>query len=124
MWCVAYTAVVPHQARERRRAELHDHLWESARVGLAPRAVASATLRGASSDLAWACGECARATRRGLGSPTLYVAASIVVIVQAAFVWSAVAPSLASDARGVSMLAACLLLAVAGVIVWRRGSGP
>lgn len=60
-WCRAYTAVVPEDARARRRDEIESHLWDARAAGVHRRAVVLAALRGAADDLRWCSDERRRA---------------------------------------------------------------
>jgi hypothetical protein len=125
VWCVAFTATLPREARQRRRDEMRSHLWESREAGLASRSVGWATVRGAADDLLWAVGQWGRAAGRLLQQPTAYVVAAVVVVVQAAFAWNAAASWLTHDVQGGSLLMAIVLLVVAAsVAAVRHRRGP
>lgn len=124
-WCVAYTALTPKEARERRRQEMRSHLWESSRAGESAAALLGAALRGLGSDLSWAVGHGVPGLVRSFGTPTPYVALAPVFPVQA-WIVSAVAASgsTAHVAEGLGSIGGGAMLAVAG-LVWllRRARG-
>jgi urease accessory protein UreF len=124
-WCLAFTATLPREARQRRRDEMRSHLWESREAGLATRSVGWASLRGAADDVLWAISQWARAIGRQLKTPTPYVVAAVILVVQAAFAWNAAASWLEHDVQGGSLLAAMALLVVAAsVAAVRRRRRP
>jgi hypothetical protein len=89
LWCVAYTAITPHDSRGRRRAELRSHLWESEHAGLPPRALLFAAVRGWYDDVTWAVQRGAFGLWRSLATPTPYVVLALAFPVQAWIVSSA-----------------------------------
>lgn len=119
-WCIAYTALAPAERRERRRAELHSHLWESEAAGQPRGAVLRAAARGAGSDLGWATAHSLRRLLRAMASPTPYLALAAALPIQAAFAWNAASDHTANLARGSSELAAVACLLIAGSLYLRR----
>jgi hypothetical protein len=121
LWCVAYTAVAPRESRERRRGEIHSHLWESERARLSPVAVGWAALRGCGSDLAWAltCG--VPQLVRSFATPTPYVVLAPALPVQASIV-SAFTVGSAHVAESIGAFGGAAMLLVAGLIWLARRS--
>ena len=72
-WCLVYTAVVPAQARLRRRGELRNHLWESDELRLSQRAVAFAAARGLVDDILWTSRLSGGAFTASFETPTPYL---------------------------------------------------
>ena len=122
LWCVAYTSVAPRDRRERRRGEIHSHLWESEQARLSPLAVAWAAIRGSGSDLLWAvtCG--VPQLVRSFGTPTPYVVLAPAFPLQAWIVSSVTVGSTANVAESVGAAGGGVLLAIAGLIWLARRS--
>lgn len=123
-WCLVYTTLVPELHRDRRRAELLSHLWESERAALPGRALARATIRGSLDDVTWAVARAAVNLGPAMRGPSPYLAAgaSLPVI---AWVVSMFASSGGSDRVQLGALVGSLaLLAVAGLAWWGRHRRP
>jgi len=114
-WCVAYTAIATPGARERRRGELRNHLWESEHAGIAGVAVALASLRGAASDLLWALSSGIPRLARSFGTPTPYVVLAPLFPLQGWLVSAATVGATAHFAEGLGSVGGGAMLALAGI---------
>jgi hypothetical protein len=124
LWCVAYTAVTPHDTRDRRRGEIRSHLWESEAASLPSRTVAFAALRGLHHDLAWAAASGATRVLRSFATPTPYIATAPLFPIQAWIVSATVSQRTAGPYEFLGMVGGGAMLAMAAA-VWlftrRRG---
>lgn len=114
-WCVAYTALAAPPSRERRRGELRSHLWESERARLSGRRVASAALRGALHDVAWALSSGVPRLARSFGTPTPYVVLAPLFPVQAWIVSALTVGTSARIAEGAGAVGGAAMLACAAL---------
>jgi hypothetical protein len=115
-WCVAYTSIAPRDQRERRRAELIHHLYESQQAGQPQRAVLGAALAGAADDVSWSVRLGVLRVLRSFLTPLPYLIAAGILPVWAAFYWGNQNGAGAHVATGVSELTAVGCLAIAGSI--------
>jgi hypothetical protein len=116
LWCLAYTTLTPAEARHRRRDEIRSHLWESAQVGLPPRAVLWASLRGAVNDLTWAAMRGLPALGRSFGTPTPYVVLAPLFPIEGWVVSALFVGRTAHLGQGIGALGGGTMLLVAGVV--------
>lgn len=83
-WCSIYSALAPPPARDRRRAEIASHVWESQVCGVSSRRVLGALVRGVPSDLVWAMTGLAGCAGRSMATPSPYVSlAALLVLIPA-----------------------------------------
>jgi hypothetical protein len=118
MWCVAYTVATPRAVRQRRRAEMRSHLWESEHAGLASRSVLWAAVRGALDDVSWMARRGSIGLARAFGTPTPYVLLAAVMPIQAWIVSSFARHGVAQYFESVGGYGGPAMLLVAGVVWW------
>jgi hypothetical protein len=119
-WCLAYTAPVRPEIRQRRRDEIFSHLWESESSGVRAVRVLSATCRGMADDLSWSC---RRGWREAALLPEPWVAVAAMLPVGAAVVSAVAAAPLAHAAEGVGVIGGGTLLGVSALLWLRRRRG-
>jgi hypothetical protein len=114
-WCLAYTAPTPRAVRERRRAEMSNHLWESERAGLSPRHVMRAAMAGVRDDVGWAAGSGFAALARSFRTPTPYVVIAALFPIQGAISSGVTRYPLSSRLAGLGWFGGMAMLCAAAV---------
>lgn len=116
LWCVTYTAVAPHEPRDRRRGEIRSHLWESEQARLSAVAVLLAAVRGVGADVLWSATRGVPPLVRSFATPTPYVALAPAFPVQAWIVSSVAVGSTAQASQTVGVIGGAAMLLIAGLI--------
>ena len=116
-WCVVYTALTPTAVRQRRRAEIRSHLWESEHSHLSGAAVVLAAARGALHDVGWVAARGLPALGRSFGTPTPYVVLAPAFPIQAWIVSSVTTSAVAHPFEGLGAFGGGVMLVAAG-LVW------
>ena len=116
-WCLAYTAPVRPDIRDRRRDEVFSHLWESETAGCRAGRLLSAACRGMVDDVAWSC---RRGWRYAVGLPETWLALAAALPVVAAVISGLAAAPVAHAAERTGALGGLTLLALSGLLWWRR----